>query len=255
MKHPLYAMDNYRKQKLICFFLCLIGMIAIMFEVIGCFTEAWLRYDMDIHIKRVFSFDIRKKDSVSIGLWTVTACETDESNSFYVVNPVTVCKTATIEQLNKAIAMSNSTSKEEGKEFLKSFLPQKILTVAGGLLGICSLALTYAFARTKPNETTGSYTVSAVSCIVCWVISGALLFAAVDIQNHNNANFEKETQMAADKPEIRDVLTFSFGSSASIILLGIGGSFGVLLALIIPIMIVCRIRSGNDAEAYTNQAI
>ncbi|XP_045176522.2 uncharacterized protein LOC123537047 [Mercenaria mercenaria] len=247
-------MDNYRKQKLICFFLCMVGMIAIMFEVIGCFTEAWLRYDMDIHIERLFN-SYKKKGSVSIGLWTVTACETEESNSIYTVKPVTVCKTATIEQLNKAIAMSNGTFKEQGKEFLKSFLPQKILTVAGGLLAICSLVLTHAFARNKPNETTGSYTVSAVSCIVCWVISGALLFTAVGIQNHNNANFEKETRMEADKPEIRDILTFSVGSQASIILLGIGGSFGVLLAPVIAIMIVCRIRSGNGVEGYTKLSV
>ncbi|XP_045176525.2 uncharacterized protein LOC128545881 [Mercenaria mercenaria] len=140
-------MDNYRKQKLICFFLCLVGMIAIMFEVIGCSTEAWLSYDMDIHIS---SYKI--KTSVSIGLWTVTSCVTDESNSIYVGNPVTECKTVTIEQLNKAIAMSNGTFKEQGKEFLKSFLPQKILTVAGGLLALCSLALTYSFARTKPMK-------------------------------------------------------------------------------------------------------
>ncbi|XP_045209514.2 uncharacterized protein LOC123561305 [Mercenaria mercenaria] len=250
-------MDNYRKQMLICFILCFVGMFAIMFEVVGCFTEAWLRYHTDIHIKRGVS-SYKKKDSVSIGLWTVTVCGTEESNSIFraiQAKPATVCKTATIEQLHKAIAMSNSTFKEQGKEFLKSFLPQKILTVVGGVLGICSLALTYAFAKTKPNETTGSYTVSAVSCIVCWIISGALLFTAVGIQNHNNANFEKENQMEANKPEIRDILTFSVGSSASIVMLGVGSSFGVLLALIIPIMIVCRIRSGNGAEAYTNQAI
>ncbi|XP_053384994.1 uncharacterized protein LOC128550282 isoform X2 [Mercenaria mercenaria] len=99
-------MDNYRKQTRIKFFLGLIGMISIMFQFSGCFTASWLRYDMDIHIQHDFS-SYKKKDSVSIGLWTVTLCERNESG--YAADPVTECNSATIDQLNKAIAMSNGT--------------------------------------------------------------------------------------------------------------------------------------------------
>ncbi|XP_053384995.1 uncharacterized protein LOC128550282 isoform X3 [Mercenaria mercenaria] len=148
---------------------------------------------------------------------------------------------------------------EEGKEFLKSFLPQKVLTVAGVLLAFCSFGLT----SLNPVETAGSDIVGEVPCdvpcevpcIVSWIISGTLVFAAAGIQDQYNANFEKEVKMETSKLEIKDLLTITVGSPTSIIVFGVGGSVAMLLAVTIALMVIYRTRKSKPTERHSNQAI